>query len=73
MPRWLKIILGFIAGLIAGEGAAILGYIIATNFFGVFDRDGGGAMGAVFILGPALALLGGIAAAITTAVITRKQ
>lgn len=57
MPRSLKIVLAFIGGLVAGEGLAILGYIVATNFFGVFDSDGGGAMGAIFIIGPVLAVI----------------
>ena len=70
MPRFLKIALAFLAGLIAGEAIPIVGYIVATNYFGVFDRDGGGAMGAIFIMGPILALLLGSVAAIVTAVRT---
>lgn len=73
MPRSLKIIAAFVLGLVAGEASAIIGYIIATNFFDVFDRDGGGAMGTIFILGPALAIITGIVAAAVTAVKTRKQ
>jgi hypothetical protein len=67
MPRTFKIFLAFLAGLIAGEAIPILYYIVATNYFGLFDRDGGGAMGAIFILGPILALLLGAIAAIVTA------
>jgi hypothetical protein len=67
MGRALKIFLAFIAGLIVGEAIPIVWYIIATNYFGVFDRDGGGAMGAIFIMGPILALLLGTVAAIVTA------
>jgi hypothetical protein len=67
MGRALKIFLAFIAGLIVGEAVPIVWYIIATNYFGVFDRDGGGAMGAIFIMGPILALLLGTVAAIVTA------
>ncbi len=67
MPRFLKIILAFLAGLIVGEAIPIVGYIVATNYFGVFDRDGGGAMGAIFIMGPIAALLLGTVAAIVTA------
>ena len=62
-----KIFLAFLAGLIVGEAIPILYYIVATNYFGLFDRDGGGAMGAIFILGPILALLLGTIAAIVTA------
>ncbi len=50
-----------------GEAIPIVWYIVATNYFGVFDRDGGGAMGAIFIMGPILALLLGTFAAIVTA------
>jgi hypothetical protein len=71
MPRFLKIFLAIIAGLVTGEGIAIVGYILATNFFGVFDRDGGGAMGAIFIIGPLLAVICAILFAIIVAVRTR--
>jgi hypothetical protein len=72
VPRGLKIFAAFIVGLAVGEAASIFGYIIATNFFGVFDRDGGGAMGAIFILGPTLAMVAGIMAALVVARITRR-
>jgi len=68
VPRFLEIVLAFIGGLVAGEGLAILGYIVATNFFGVFDRDGGGAMGAIFIIGPVLAVIFAIVFALVAAV-----
>jgi len=71
VPRGLKIGVAFLGGLIAGEAVAIGGYILATNYLDFFDRDGGGAMGAVFILGPALALFLALIAAVATAAITR--
>lgn len=71
MPRFLKILLAFFAGLIVGEAIPIVWYIVATNYFGMFDRDGGGAMGAIFIMGPILALIVGIVSAIVTLVKTR--
>jgi hypothetical protein len=70
MNRGLKIFLAFIGGLILGEALPILYYIVATNYLGMFDRDGGGAMGAIFILGPILALLCGIVAALIVAMRT---
>lgn len=70
MLRFLKILIAFLLGLIAGEAIPIVWYIVATNYFGVFDRDGGGAMGAIFIIGPILALTLGTAAAIVTAIRT---
>lgn len=71
MKRGLKIFLAFLAGLVVGEAIPIVWYILATNYFGLFDRDGGGAMGAVFLLGPIVALLVGTIAAIVTAIRTR--
>jgi hypothetical protein len=67
MPRAIKIVLAFFAGLIVGEAIPIIGYILATNYLGLFDRDGGGAMGAIFIMGPISALIVGTLAAIVTA------
>jgi hypothetical protein len=71
VKRGLKIFLAFLAGLVVGEAIPIVWYILATNYFGLFDRDGGGAMGAVFLLGPIAALLVGTIAAIVTAIRTR--
>jgi len=73
MPRGLKIFLAFLLGLVAGEAIPILWYILATNYFGLFDRDGGGAMGAIFILGPLLALVLGVVFAIIAARRTRNS
>jgi hypothetical protein len=72
MPRFLKIFLAIIAGLVIGEGIAIVGYILATNFLGLFDRDGGGAMGAIFVIGPLLAVICAIVFAIVVAAKTRR-
>lgn len=73
MNRGLKIFVAFVVGLIVGEAIPIVWYILATNYFGMFDRDGGGAMGAIFLLGPISALFCGIAAAIVTARRTSKR
>jgi hypothetical protein len=67
LPRALKIVLAFFAGLAVGEALPIAWYILATKYFGLFDRDGDGAMGAIFIAGPVLAVLVGTMAAIVTA------
>ena len=67
MPRFLGILLAFLAGLIVGWAIPIVWYIVATNYFGLLDRDGGGAMGAIFLMGPIVALLVGTIAAIVTA------
>jgi hypothetical protein len=68
MPRWVKICLAFIGGLVVGEAIPIVCYIVATEYFGSFDRDGGGAMGAVFLIGPLLAVVLAVTAALVAAV-----
>lgn len=72
MSRGFKIFLAFLAGLIVGEAIPIIWYILATNYFGLFDRDGGGAMGAIFIMGPLLAMILGIVFAIVAAKRTKR-
>jgi hypothetical protein len=72
MPRFLKILLAFLAGLIVGWTIPVVWYIVATNYFGLFDRDGGGAMGAIFIMGPIVAVIVGTIAAIITAIRTAR-
>jgi len=67
LPRALRIVVAFVLGLLAGEAVPVVGYIIATTYFGVFDRDGGGAMGAIFIMGPVCALVVGTVAAVIVA------
>ncbi len=62
-----RIIVGFLLGYVAGHASSVIGYILMTTYGGLFDRDGGGAMGAIFILGPALGLVGGIAGAFIAA------
>jgi hypothetical protein len=64
MPRALKIILVFIAGLVVGEGIPILVYIISTNYFDFADGDGGAAMGTVFMIGPICAVVVAVIATI---------
>ena len=68
MRRFLLVCLAFLAGLVGGYALAILGYIVWSSMPGSFDRDGGGAMFVAFAIGPVVALLSGIGAAIVTAV-----
>lgn len=72
MPRPLKILLAVIAGLVVGEAIPIIWYILATNYFGLFDRDGGGAMGAIFLMGPLCAVVCAIIFAVIAARRTKK-
>ena len=67
MGRAARAVLGFLAGAVAGYGLSILGYIAATSFGGVFDRDGGLAMGVAFMIGPLVAIVCGIVAAVWAA------
>lgn len=71
--RALKIIGAFFAGLVIGEAIPVIWYIVATSYFGMFDRDGGGAMGAIFIMGPMLAIVLAVILAIVVAVKTRAK
>lgn len=71
MKTALLAFLAFLAGVVAGWLCAVAIYIAATNWFGYFDRDGGAAMGTIFMLGPTAGLLFGIAAAI--AVVRRRR
>jgi hypothetical protein len=72
MARPLKIFLAVIAGLIVGEAIPIVWYILATNYFGMFDRDGGGAMGAIFLMGPLCAVVCAIIFGVIVAKRTKK-
>ena len=67
MPRFLKILLAFLAGLIAGGVIPTVWYNVPTNCFGLFDQDGGGATGAIFILGLTPAIAVGTVVAIVSA------
>ncbi|WP_284178913.1 hypothetical protein [Rhabdaerophilum sp. SD176] len=60
-------VLAFLAGLVGGWVLSMAAYIIQTSVFGVFDRDGGLAMGYAFTIGPFLGLVLGITFAVMTA------
>lgn len=72
MPRFLKILFAVIAGLVVGEAIPVIWYILATNYFGMFDRDGGGAMGAIFLMGPLCAVVCAIIFGVIVAKRTKK-
>lgn len=67
MGRVFAILGGFVGGFIAGWSTALLVYLFYTDVLGHFDRDGGGAMGAVFVIGPFLGIIGGTIVAIYVA------
>jgi hypothetical protein len=61
----LWIVLGFVIGAIVGYFAVILWYIAYTELFrGGHDQDGGGAMAAGLIIGPAVGLICGLITAV---------
>lgn len=67
MAKAFKIILAFIAGLVVTWGATVAAGVGYMNYFKIFDRDGGGAMGLIFIIGPFCGVIGGMIAAVITA------
>jgi len=70
MGKFFAIAGGFVGGFVVGWCVALLGYIFYTDVLGHFDRDGGGAMGTVFVIGPFLGIITGIIAAIY---VSRRQ
>lgn len=66
MRRVLLGVLAGIAGLVLSYGAAILFYVLYIELTGTVDREGAFAMGVAFVIGPAVALIGGIVAGIWT-------
>lgn len=64
MRRFFLALLGFVIGVVGGYIACMTAYVvfsIATDFH---DREGSTAMGVAFGIGPAVALVTGIAGAI---------
>jgi len=67
MARALKVILAFLAGLVATWVAVVAAGVASMSYFNIFDRDGGGSMGLIFMVGPFCGVWGGLLAAILTA------
>lgn len=57
-------ILSFIVGAIIGYGLSIASYVGYIELSGTYDREGAMAMGVAFVIGPAVAIVCGIAAVI---------
>ena len=55
-------ILGFIAGAVATYLVVVFGTVLVWDLAGVHDQDGGGAMALGLVVGPAIAMIGGLAA-----------
>lgn len=70
--RILKITGVFVVGLIATWVAVVAIGVAYMNVFNVFDRDGGGAMGLIFMVGPFFGCIGGIVLALVYALRKRS-
>jgi hypothetical protein len=62
MRTVVRVVLAFLFGFIATYVVAVTAAFTYAHLNNVFDRDGGMSMGIIFLLGPALGLLGGILA-----------
>lgn len=67
------VVLAFVLGAAAGWFLAMGVYIVETEWLGVHDHDGGGAMAYGLVIGPIAGLvLGTLLAAITAVRLTSK-
>lgn len=64
MRTVVRVVLAFLFGFIATYVVAVTAAFTYAHVNNVFDRDGGMSMGIIFLLGPALGVIGGILAAI---------
>jgi hypothetical protein len=67
MGRALTLLLAFLGGAVVGYLACLGVYIAASSAGLTDDREGALAMGVIFMIGPAVALVCGIAAAAVAA------
>lgn len=66
MNRGLRIALAFLGAAIAGWLMTLGVYIVLSSVGLLLDREGAGAMAFAFVIGPAVALVCGVIAAIWT-------
>ena len=67
MKKFFLVLAAFIGAAGLGLGLCLLGYIAYTSLTGFVDREGATAMAVAFFIGPVVALVCGIVAAIWTA------
>lgn len=65
--------LAFVVGLVVGFAVFVFGAFAWLDYAGVFDRDGGIAMGIFFTLGPIAGMITGVIAAVTTITIRTRR
>ena len=73
MRTVLAAVLAFVLGAIASYVVAVAGFFLYMHASNVFDRDGGMSMGIVFMIGPLCGAVGGVAAAVATALWLRRR
>ena len=73
MRTVLLVLLAFLGGFIAGFFVAVVGAFLYVDLAGIFDRDGGLAMGIIFTIGPFAGIVAGLAAAIAAAARLRRR
>lgn len=66
-------LLGFVVGAVTGWAAVIAAYAAYVEVFNVFDRDGGGAMAAVFAIGPMVGLITGLVTGVQVALRRKRR
>jgi hypothetical protein len=62
--RALRAIIAFLGGAMVGYALSLAAYVAYTELGGVFDREGAMGMGVAFLIGPVVALVCGVSAAI---------
>jgi len=67
LKKFFLVLSAFIGAAGLGFGLCLLGYITYIELTGLIDREGAMAMGVAFFIGPVVALVCGIVAAIWTA------
>ncbi len=73
MRAFLLAVLAFLLTIVATWIVVMGIYILATSLGWAFDRDGGMAMGAAFVIGPGLGLMLGLVAAVVVGVRSRRK
>lgn len=66
-------VLAFVATLVVVFAVVVFGSLAYMDYAGIHDRDGGGAMGIFFVIGPMVATLAAVVAAALTAILMNRR